>query len=218
MAASRAGSCPAPPPSDRRRPGGTPRGDRAVGVPLSIESIVDAACAIVAEGGTEALTMRALSDRLGVALGATYRHIPNRDALLLLVARELLGRVARATREEDDWIDRMRTLALGYIEIFGAHPGMAAVVMANLPAIDAPELLGAISTAYEESGLDEDAATTANMAVFFYVNAITASDLAHKGDEPIDARFAGGLEILLKGIRVEATERRRALRRRVQPR
>jgi TetR/AcrR family tetracycline transcriptional repressor len=210
MADSRVGSRSALTPTNRGRSRASARPSRTSVAPLSTASIVDAACAIIAEGGTDALTMRALSDRLGVALGATYRHIPNRDALLLLVARELLGRVARATRDDDDWLDRMRTLALGYIDIFRTHPGMAAVVMANLPVIEAPELLGAISTAYDESGLDDDTAMTANMAVFFYVNAITASDLARAGDKPVDPRFADGLEILLKGIRAEAAERRRS--------
>ena len=56
--------------------------------------IVRAALEIIEECGVDGLTMRPLSARLDVALGATYHRVPNKHALLVLVAKDLYSRGA----------------------------------------------------------------------------------------------------------------------------
>jgi AcrR family transcriptional regulator len=50
--------------------------------PVSRERVLDVALAIVESDGVDALTMRALAAKLGVAVTAIYWHVGNRDALL----------------------------------------------------------------------------------------------------------------------------------------
>src|ERR1700722_3475006 len=74
--------------------------DRSPG--LDKQSIVSAALDIIAERGVAGLSMRLLSQRLGVSLGATYRHVPNKDDLLRLVAANLYARVEPADETAGD--------------------------------------------------------------------------------------------------------------------
>src|ERR1700735_5755608 len=77
--------------------------DRSLG--LDKQSIVSAALDIIAERGVAGLSMRLLSQRLGVSLGATYRHVPNKDDLLRLVAADLYGRITPAGDTEGGGVD-----------------------------------------------------------------------------------------------------------------
>lgn len=45
-------------------------------------AIVGAACALLEEGGTEAVTMQAVAERVGVRSPSLYKHVANRRALL----------------------------------------------------------------------------------------------------------------------------------------
>jgi TetR/AcrR family tetracycline transcriptional repressor len=73
------------PPSPRRGRGdgaaapATAAGARA---PISRDTVVETASRLVEEHGVDALTMRRLSDELGVAVTAIYWHVGNRDVLL----------------------------------------------------------------------------------------------------------------------------------------
>jgi AcrR family transcriptional regulator len=78
---------------------------------VNAQDVVEAAAAIVEKEGLDALTMRRLSDELGVAVTSIYWHVGNRDALLdALVDRVLtdmgtLQAVGRTPR------DRIASLA-----------------------------------------------------------------------------------------------------------
>ena len=63
---------------------------------LSRPDFVAAGAAIVAESGLDALTTRALGERLGVHSTAVYRHFPDWDGLVLAITDELVGEAAAA--------------------------------------------------------------------------------------------------------------------------
>ncbi|PNY82631.1 TetR/AcrR family transcriptional regulator [Deinococcus koreensis] len=63
---------------------------------LTPDAILDAAWALLGNGGPEALSMRPLADALGVRPGSLYRHIESRDALI----RTLAERSALALQAE----------------------------------------------------------------------------------------------------------------------
>lgn len=69
-----------------------PRGRRAR---LDRDAIVAAAERIIARGGPDALSLRAVAKELGVTAMALYRHVPNKDALLVLVLDALYRRLPR---------------------------------------------------------------------------------------------------------------------------
>jgi AcrR family transcriptional regulator len=105
--------------------------DRSPG--LDKQSIVSAALDIIAERGVAGLSMRLLSQRLGVSLGATYRHVPNKDDLLRLVAADLYARITPADDPGGDEFDQAKHVMLQIHDLLAAYPGMAAHIAQNLP-------------------------------------------------------------------------------------
>ena len=71
--------------ADRRRPG-RPRSETAD------DAILNAAIALLADGGPEATTIQAVADRAGVARATIYLRWPGRDALITAAIRHAIGR------------------------------------------------------------------------------------------------------------------------------
>lgn len=69
------------------------RGARTQGV------LLDAAEALILEGGCEAATITAISARAGVSVGALYHHFTDREALLRAVFDRAIEAYAAASRE-----------------------------------------------------------------------------------------------------------------------
>ncbi|MBY8858020.1 TetR/AcrR family transcriptional regulator [Nocardia sp. CA2R105] len=76
---------------NRRRP-------RAGG--LSTARIIEAALELLREGGVDALTVRAVADRLNTRSASLYRHIAGREELIALIADHVMGdiRISRTGR------------------------------------------------------------------------------------------------------------------------
>ena len=53
--------------------------------------IVQAAAALASRGGVEAMQMRTVAERAGVALGTLYRYFPSKMDLVVAVVSEELG-------------------------------------------------------------------------------------------------------------------------------
>src|SRR5579862_6425217 len=62
------------------------------------EHLLEAAEELLAEGGADAATLRAIADRAGVSLGIVYRRFPDKDAILRAVYTRFFSSVA-ATNE-----------------------------------------------------------------------------------------------------------------------
>ncbi len=80
----------APPPA-RTGPGPKPR--------LSVDAIVAAAVAIADEEGMDALSMRAVGDRLGRTAMALYTHVPGKSELLDLMYDAVHAELPRSYEE-----------------------------------------------------------------------------------------------------------------------
>src|SRR3984885_1066350 len=104
--------------------------DRSPG--LDKQSIVSAALDIIAERGVAGLSMRLLSQRLGVSLGATYRHVPNKDDLLRLVAADLYARITPADATDRDEFDQAKHVMLQIHDLLAAYPGVGAPIAENV--------------------------------------------------------------------------------------
>lgn len=63
------------------------------------ETILDAAMAVAASGGYEAVQMRTVAERVGIAVGTLYRYYPAKTHLLLAG----LTREFRRLRTDGDW-------------------------------------------------------------------------------------------------------------------
>jgi AcrR family transcriptional regulator len=72
--------------------------------------VVEAALRVARRVGFDGLSMRMVADELGVSAMAAYRHIPNRQTLLELVADELYAAVPVPPPEAGPWDERLRQL------------------------------------------------------------------------------------------------------------
>ena len=98
---------------------------------LSRELIRDAAVALIDEAGIEALSMRALADRLGVRAQSLYGHFPNKDALLDAVANLITREVDTSGFADGDWRRGLLVWGHSYRTALSAHPRAAAVIAAG---------------------------------------------------------------------------------------
>jgi len=91
-------------------------------------ALIEAAFAAVAQDGPEAVSLRALADRLGVSTAAPYRHFPDRRALLCEVAsrgfRELAAGYDQAQASAPDARTAMRETARAYLSLAFSRPGL----------------------------------------------------------------------------------------------
>ena len=97
----------------------------------TVARILDAADALIDEGGVEAVTTRAVADRAGVTYPSLYRFFADREEILdQLVTHHLAALDAQAVAEERTWqitsvrdvIDRELDLHVAY---YKEHPSAA---------------------------------------------------------------------------------------------
>lgn len=199
----------------RRNPGRAPTATKPSlsagggGAALSDRRVVEAARRIIAAEGVDGLTMRRLSDDLGVTLGATYRHVPSKRDVLLLVARDLYGQAKLPAK--GTWDERIKRVMIDVARIMSAHPGMATFITGagdeTLPA----DLHLAVVGVLQEAGFTPQGIDTVVAALFFYVHGIVASGLIHGRDGAMSqARIRRlverGLDLLLAGAKVTLLE------------
>jgi TetR/AcrR family tetracycline transcriptional repressor len=111
--------------------------DQTRPVPLSAATIVGAALEIADEQGLEAVTMRAVGARLGAAAMSLYRHVPNKDALLELMADKVLAELPYPD-PAGDWRQEIHRFYLVWRDLLLEHPAVAHVMIEM--ALAGPEL------------------------------------------------------------------------------
>lgn len=90
--------------------------------------LIKAASEIISKEGLKKLTLRALSNQVGVSRTAPYRHFVNKDALLFAIAeegfKELTIRYQKVNRNKSlNSIARLQNIGLAYIEFAIYNPG-----------------------------------------------------------------------------------------------
>jgi AcrR family transcriptional regulator len=89
--------------------------------PLSRDTILRTALAIIDQDGVEGLSMRRLGRALGRDPMALYRYAAGKPALLDGVAELVLDELAVDTQDED-WAEQLRTVARNFRSLALAHP------------------------------------------------------------------------------------------------
>ena len=88
--------------------------------------LVKEAIATIQRGGVEALTLRAVGEKLGVSRTALYRHFPDKSALLAAVGREgfrtLRERLEEAWRGHDGGPAGLEAMGAAYVQFALDHP------------------------------------------------------------------------------------------------
>jgi AcrR family transcriptional regulator len=132
-------------------------------------ALLDEAAAMIAERGTESVTMRALGERLGVSRAAPYRHFEDKTALLVAVAASGFRRLSERLQKigagaPRSSVERVRRMGEEYVRFALENPahyrlmyGREAMGRQNLPELrdagsDLFEQLVDVIRAYQESG------------------------------------------------------------------
>ncbi|MGV0735171.1 TetR family transcriptional regulator [Mycobacterium syngnathidarum] len=79
--------------------------------PIDADVILDAAATLIESDGVEAFSMRALAERIGVAVTSIYWHVGGRDALFDSLVDRLIAEMAGLPMEGDAPVDRIASLA-----------------------------------------------------------------------------------------------------------
>ena len=117
--------------------------------------LIDAAIGLVGQSGWESVTLKAVAHECGVSAPASYKHFPNKAALLKATDMEMSTRLARACAPLVDADPRNSLIGMGkFILTFaGRHPRLLEFVMfgpgntADLPRTREAGRSGAIGEA-----------------------------------------------------------------------
>ncbi|HEY7289476.1 MAG TPA: TetR/AcrR family transcriptional regulator C-terminal domain-containing protein [Vicinamibacterales bacterium] len=100
--------------------------------PLDQARIVRAALALLDDVGFDDLTMRRLAERLDVKAASLYRHVRNKDELLVLLADEISGEIPLAPTS-GTWQEQLTTVAHNVRRGLLAHRDAARVLASTAP-------------------------------------------------------------------------------------
>lgn len=124
-----AGTAPAAP--ARRRPSPVPDPERE----LSLDRIVRTAIDIADTEGLSALSMRGVAARLGVAAMSTYRYVPSKDDLILLMADTAFGEESYPANAPEGWRSRIELGARTLWTLYRRHPWLAQIGSLTRPLL-----------------------------------------------------------------------------------
>ncbi|MFF4386468.1 TetR/AcrR family transcriptional regulator C-terminal domain-containing protein [Streptomyces sp. NPDC001552] len=134
-----AGSAPVPAPAAapaRRRPSPAPDTEPE----LTLDRIVRAAIDIADAEGLAGLSMRGVAARLGVAAMSTYRYVPSKEDLILLMADAAFGEESYPAEAPAHWRARIEVGARTLWGLYRKHPWLAQISSLTRPLL-LPNLL-----------------------------------------------------------------------------
>lgn len=155
------------------------------------------------------LTMRSVSDRLQVSVGALYKHIAGREELITLVVEKILSQAPPMSADAADGWLALRAQVLGLSALVDQYPGLDEIVIAHSPnSPKANELRRDGIAALTNHGLTTEEAFQVYRAVtYLWLGSRVAARGRARNSTDIDT-FALALDILLKGMEREITESR----------
>lgn len=104
--------------------------------PLTTTRIVDAAMALMAEQGYDAVSMRSLARALDTGPASLYAHVANREDLDQLVIDRIASRLEVPEPDPEHWDEQLKALLRQMLELYRAHPGSARAAMAVIPTME----------------------------------------------------------------------------------
>ncbi|ATE54924.1 TetR/AcrR family transcriptional regulator [Actinosynnema pretiosum] len=122
---------------------------------LTVDSIVDAAIAVADDGGMEALSMRAVGERLGRTAMALYTYVPNKAELVDLMYDRVLAELPGRYDLDDGWRPALGEWACDTRAFYLWHPWVLRVSQAR-PVLGPNEFasLETLVTILRETGID----------------------------------------------------------------
>ncbi|WP_330255106.1 TetR family transcriptional regulator [Nocardia sp. NBC_00565] len=166
---------------------------------LNLDEIVDNALGLIREGGVASLSMRQLSTRLGASLGATYRHLPTKEALLDLCGKALFDRCWQPLQVGEDPLEWLEQQVMNLYNVLTEYRGMAEYVVRHTRDVVNP-----VHEVLIESGFSESEAPLVATVLTLYTAGALLTDFEHTiaVDAPDPkAMIAAGMHFVLSGPR-----------------
>jgi TetR/AcrR family tetracycline transcriptional repressor len=177
---------------------------------LTREAVLAGARAALAQDGIEALSMRRLAQRLGVAPNALYSHVAGRDDLIDALLDDTLNEVRAPDPRRGDWRAGIETIMRRTYAVLLAHPDLVPLYVARRGARGprAVALGEAMLAMLARGGIEGDRAIEAMRTLIVHTIGFAAfatgaplqpaeSTLTPKA---LEALFARSLSWLLDGI------------------
>ena len=173
--------------------------------------VLAAAHQLLAESGVEALTMRALAERLGVSPNALYSHVADKTDIVDALLDDVLAEVEAPAPDVEDPRAGLHALMLSTHAVLLAHPDLVPLYVARQGARgpNAQRLGDVMLALLERAGVTGDAAREALRVLIVYTIGFAAfatrSPFEVGGDRPLPSEeirksFDRGLGWLLAGI------------------
>ncbi|MBD0282168.1 MAG: TetR/AcrR family transcriptional regulator, partial [Thermoleophilaceae bacterium] len=175
--------------------------------------VLAAAHELLADGGLDALTMRALAERLGVRPNALYSHVASKTELIDAVLDDVVAEVEPPSRDTDDANAGLYALMASTYDVLLRHPDLVPLYVARQGARgpNAKGLGEVMLALLERGGVSGRRALDARRVLIVYTIGFagfaTSPPFEGIGDRPLSgdeirANFNAGLGWLLGGIGV----------------
>src|SRR5271169_6425445 len=109
---------------------------RPAKAPLSVEAVVDAALAILKSDGLEAVTMRRVAAALDTGAASLYVYVSGREALLAAMLDRVTATIELEAPDPPRWRAQLHSLLARMYRALIAHPGIAAMTLAESPTTE----------------------------------------------------------------------------------
>ena len=174
---------------------------------LNSDDIVEATLALVRENGVSGFSMRQLSERLGASVGATYRHLPTKEALLELCGESLFDRSWRPISEGEDPLEWLSSQVMNLYNVLREHRGIATYVVQHSRSASR-NVSEPVHQVLLQAGFSEDDAVLAGTVLTLYTAGALLVDferaVALDTDDP-KGLVEAGIRFILSNSRIGAT-------------
>lgn len=138
------------------------------------QRIVEAAVTVADAEGLSAVSMRRVASEVGVATMSLYRHIADKDALVMRMMDAVLAEWTVPDDPPDGWRERLEVAARQLWKIARRHPWLAPALSVTRPqAVPNALPLGEwVLSTLSSQGLDMDTTFTAHITLFNYVRGV----------------------------------------------
>jgi AcrR family transcriptional regulator len=145
---------------------------------LSAELIVATAVRIIEAEGEAAASMRRIAAELDVAAMSLYNHVPNKAALLDLVADWVGAQIELPRGPGEDWEARARTLLHAFRDVVRQYPNCMQLSMsrANMSSVALVPLEYALEMAHEAGYPEADAIRLIRAFTSYVIGSITTEN------------------------------------------
>ncbi|MEO0564252.1 MAG: TetR/AcrR family transcriptional regulator [Chloroflexota bacterium] len=176
---------------------------------MNRESIIETAREMIELHGSNAVTVRLLAKAIGVKAPSLYRHIKNKDELLIAVNEvtitELIAVMMEAVEGDAPLVDRLVHVALAYRQYAHDHPRCYGLAMGGdpetMPDNDLRLQLVLPLQALFVQLTSEDDSLVALRSVFAFLHGWVSLEISQQfqrgGD--LDAHFEHGFRAFLDG-------------------